>query len=313
MKYKAYCVINDYGKNACDLLSSVGVEVTVANSSKRPNEDELVELVQKYDILIIGAKEKLTSRIFNACTKTKIIGTLSVGVDHICNEILSSNDIKVINCPNSNTISVAEHTFALLLSLKKKVIEGNRSSIDGSGRDGINGYPRDLLGAVIGIIGAGRIATEVIKLAHAFGMKILCNTRNPQLHNDLSQYKVQFVKLDELLSKSDVISVHLPLNNQTKRLINDSKIDLIKDSAVFLNTSRAELVDIEYLMLKADKNRKFLVGMDIDIDEYKDLFMKNYDNVIVTPHIAGVSLDAIIRMDYDLACSISNIIGEVKV
>lgn len=313
MKYKAYCVINDYGKNACDLLNSAGVEVTVANSSKRPNEDELVELVQKYDILIIGAKEKLTPRIFNACTKTRIIGTLSVGVDHICNEILSSDDIKVINCPNSNTISVAEHTFALLLSLKKKIIEGNRSSVDGSGRNGINGYPRDLLGSVIGIIGAGRIATEVIKLAHAFGMKILCNTRNPQLHSELLQYKVQFVKLEELLSKSDVISIHMPLNEQTNRLINDSKIDLIKNSAVFINTSRAELVDVEYLMLKADKNRNFLVGMDIDIDEYKDLFMKNYDNVIVTPHIAGVSLDAIIRMDYDLACSISNTIGEVKV
>ncbi len=309
MMYKAYSVLSDYSKSACDLLSYAGVEMTLASTAQRPDEDELVELVQKYDILIIGAKEKMTPRIFKSCARTKIIGTLSVGLDHICNEFLSSQDIKVINCPNSNTVSVAEHTFALLLSLKKKIIDGDRSSVEGSGRNGIKGTPRDLFGSVIGIIGAGRIATEVVKIAHAFRMKILCNTRNPQLHGNLSKYNVEFVELDELLSKSDIISVHLPLNDQTRHLINASKIDLMKDSATFLNTSRGGIVDIPYLMLRANKSENFLVGMDIDIDEYRDLFSKKYNNVIITPHIAGVSLDAIIRMDYDLAHSICMIIG----
>lgn len=308
MFYKAYSVLKDYSKNAVSLLNSTGVEVILADTFDRPDEDQLVELVQKNDILIIGAKEKMTSRVFKSCTRTKIIGTLSVGLDHICDDFLSSEDIKVVNCPTSNTVSVAEHTFALLLSLRKKIIAGNRSSIDGSGRNGIKGLPKDLFGSTIGIVGAGKIATEVIKLAYAFKMKILCNTRNPLAHNDLLQYGVRFVGLDELLSTSDVVSVHVPLSNQTHQLINATKIDLMKDSAIFLNTSRAQVVDISHLMLKASKSHNFYVGMDIDIDECKNIFSKEQDNVIITPHIAGVSLDAIVRMDYDLAKSITGII-----
>lgn len=313
MIYEAYSVLNDYSENACDLLKSVGINVTLASTSKRPDEDELVELVKKYDILIIGAREKMTSRVFNACTRTKIIGTLSVGLDHVCDDFLTSDTIEVINCPTSNTISVAEHTFALLLSLKKKIIDGNRSSIDGSGRSGVKGAPRDISGTILGVVGAGKIAKEVIKMGRAFNMKVLCNTRNPQLHNELLQYGVSFVELDELLTKSNIVTLHLPLNEQTKHIIHAEKIDLMKDTAVFLNTSRAQLVDIPYLIERATKNRKFLVGMDIDIDEYKGLFKEEISNVIITPHIAGVSLDAIIRMDYDLAFSIAEHVKGCKI
>lgn len=301
MKMKAYSVLTDYGTKACDLLASAGIDVTLANTTKRPNEDELIELVKTYDILIIGAREKMTSRVFAACSKTKIIGTLSVGLDHICDEFLCSEKIKVINCPSSNTVSVAEHAFALLLSLKKKIIEGNKSSLNGSGRNGINGMPRDLFESIIGVVGAGKIATEVIKIARAFRMKILCSTRTPDSHKNLLQYGVTFVELDELLSTSDIITIHLPLNSQTRQIINSDKIDLMKENATFLNTSRAELVDIPYLVNRARTNSKFLVGLDIDIDEYRDIFTKDYSNMVVTPHIAGVSFDSIIRMDYDLA------------
>ena len=308
MTLKAYSVLNDYSNDASALLATVGVEVTLADSAERPNENELIDLVQRYDILIIGAKEKMTPRVFQACTRTKIVGTLSVGIDHICEDFLSSDTVKVLNCPTSNTISVAEHTYALLLALKKKIIEASKCSVNGTGRNGVKGLPRDISGLCLGVIGAGRIATEVIRIAQPFGMQVICSTRNQHSHSNLLQYGVRFVGLDELLSTSDIITIHLPLNEQTKNILNASKIDLMKESVVFINTSRAELVDIPYLLSRVEENPKFLVGMDIDIDEYQRLLSVERDNLIVTPHIAGISLDAIIRMDYDLANSLVNFI-----
>lgn len=300
MYYEAYSVLNDYGKEACTLLETAGVHMTLANKLERPNEDELIELVQKYDILIIGAKEKMTSKVYTKCSRTKIIGTLSVGLDHICNEFLNSPDVHIINCPTSNVISVAEHTFAIMLSLKKKILEANQSSLNGSGRKGIKGLSFDISGSTVGVIGAGHIATEFIRIAQGFNMKIICNTRTPQLHTKLLEYGVKFVDLDRLLSMSDIITIHLPLTEQTRMLINKDKIDLMKETAVFINTSRAELTDIPYLISKLDTNPKFMVGLDIEIDEYQSLFSIQRDNLIVTPHIAGISIDAVIRMDLEL-------------
>ena len=308
MKLTAYSVLSDLNEDACTALREVGINLTLASSSIRPDENELIQLVQKYDILIIGAKEKMTKKVFDSCTKAKIIGTLSVGLDHFCSDFLSSEKIKIINCPTSNTVSVAEHTFALLLSLKKKIIDGNNSSIDGSGRAGINGYSRDLFGSTIGVIGAGNIASEVIKIAQVFNMKILCFTRTPEAHTNLSKYGVDFVDLDILLLQSDIVTIHLPLNGETKNILDSTRIDLMKENATFINTSRAALVDVPYLLSRADKYKQFMIGMDIDIDDYKELISKERSNIIITPHIAGVSLDAILRMDIDLAKSICNVI-----
>lgn len=304
MSYSAYSVLNDYGRDAVSILESAGVNVTLSSSTTRPNEEELISLVQQYDILIIGAREKMTRRVYDACTKTKIVGTLSVGVDHICADFLDSDRVTVFNCPNSNTISVAEHTLALILALKKRILEGYNSSVNGRGREGVSKKPRDLYNTTIGVIGAGRIGTAVIRLANAFHMRIMCNTRNPNAHMDLLDLGVEFVELDKLLSQSDIITIHLPLNSQTQMLINKERINMMKKNAVFINTSRADLVDIPSLMSKVFEYDSFFVGLDIDIEGYKEYFNEERSNLIVTPHIAGVSFDAILRMDSDLAKTI---------
>lgn len=310
MVLTAYSVLNDYGKDAQQILESAGIKVTLAASTTRPNEEELISLVQKYDILIIGAREKMTKRVFDACTRTKIVGTLSVGVDHICPDFFNSNTIQVFNCPDSNTISVAEHTIGLILALKKRIIEGNDCTLRGSGRLGLTKKPRDLYGGTIGVIGAGRIGTAVIRMALAFHMRILCYTRNPQAHAKLLTFGVNFVDLDTLLSESDIITIHLPLTNETRMIIDARRINLMKDTAVFINTSRADLVDTPSLISRVDSCPGFSVGLDIDIDSYTTLFSKERRNLIVTPHIAGVSFDAILRMDTDLAQTIKKNIME---
>ena len=305
---KGYCVISDYSQAAIKMLESIGIDFNVTASDKRPDEDELKKLVQEYDILIIGAREKMTSAVYNCATKLKILGTLSIGMDHIAKEFLDSKKIKVFNCPKSNVISVAEHTFGLILALQKKITEGNNAVIRGNGRNGINGLSHDLFGKKIGVIGAGKIATEVVNFAKTFHMELLGFTFNPQRHFDLKYKGVKFVELETLLRESDIVSVHLPLSELSERLINAEKINIMKESAIFINTSREQIVDTRYLIEHADKYSNFRVGLDIDVDGLEDIVGKYRDNVLITPHIAGVSLEAIIRMDTELADSITNYI-----
>lgn len=302
---KGYCVISDYSEEAIRIFKSAGIDFKVASDEKRPDEEELKRLVQEYDILIIGAKENMTSAVYQCATRLKILGTLSIGMDHISKEFVDDRKIKIFNCPNSNVISVAEHTFGLILALQKKITEGNNAVIQGNGRRGINGLPHDLFGKKMGVIGAGKIATEVINIANAFRMQILGFTFNPQRHFDLKCKGVRFVELDTLLHEADIISVHLPLSELSERLINAQKICMMKETAIFINTSREQIVDTRYLLEHADKYSDFKVGLDIDIDNVKDITGKCRDNVLITPHIAGVSIEAIIRMDTELAKSIA--------
>lgn len=302
---KGYCVISDYSEDAIKMFTNCGIDFNIAVSKERPDEDELKRLVQEYDLLIIGAKEKMTSAVYNCATKLKILGTLSIGMDHIAKEFMDSSKIKIFNCPKSNVISVAEHAFSLILALQKKIVESNNATIQGKGRSGINGLPHDLFGKKIGIIGAGKIATEMVNLANAFRMEILSYTFNPERHFDLKCKGVKFVELEVLLQESDIISIHLPLSKLSEKLIDAKKIHMMKESAIFINTSREQIVDTSYLINYANEHPDFKIGLDIDIDGLKDSVLKYRDNILITPHTAGVSLEAIIRMDTELADSIT--------
>lgn len=307
---KAYSVFKDLDKKACEILVSAGIKLELSTCDERPNEEELLRLLEEYDILIIGVREKLTEDMINAVNKKKIIATLSIGIDHIDKSFFKSELIKIINCQTSNVISVAEHIFSLILSLKKRIIEANEIAIRGGTKKDLSARSNDISNSSIGIIGAGKISREVIKIAKAFNMKIYCNTLNPEKHQDLLEKDVEFLSLDTLLSNSDIITVNIPLNEKNKDLISKDKIRLMKKSATFINTSRAEIVDMNELMKYADENHTFNVGLDIDSENYKEILNAKRNNVIVTPHIAGVTKEAIKRMDVELANRIKEYIEE---
>jgi len=307
---KACSVFKDLDKKACEILTNAGIELELSTSEERPNKEELLKLLNDYDILIIGVKEILTEDMLKAINNKKIIATLSIGVDHIDNSFFESNLIKVINCQTSNVISVAEHIFSLILSLKKRIIEANNIAMKGGTKKDLSARSNDISNSTIGIMGAGKISREVIKIANVFNMKIYCNTLNPEKHKDLLEQGVEFLSLDELLSNSDIITVNIPLNKENKNLISKDKIKLMKKTATFINTSRAEIVDMNELIRYADENAVFNVGLDIDAENYKGLLNIKRNNVIVTPHIAGVTKEAIKRMDVELANSIKEYLGE---
>lgn len=306
---KAYSVFKDLDKRACEILRNSGIQLDISNSAERPNKEDLLTLLNDYDILIIGIKEKLTEDMLTKIDKKKIIATLSIGVDHIDKCFFESALIKVINCQTSNVISVAEHIFALILGLKKRIIEANEIAIKGGTKKDLSARSNDICNSTIGIIGAGKISREVIKIAKIFNMKIYCNTLNPEKHQDLLKEGVKFADLDNLLTISDIITVNIPLNEENENLISKDKIRLMKKTATFINTSRTEIVDMKELIKYADENTTFNVGLDIDAENYKEILNTKRNNVIVTPHIAGVTKEAIKRMDIELA---NNIIEYLK-
>ena len=268
---RAYSVFKDLDKKACEILTNAGIELELSTSEERPNKEELLKLLNDYDILIIGVKERLTEDMLKAINNKKIIATLSIGVDHIDNSFFESNLIKVINCQTSNVISVAEHIFSLILSSKKRIIEANDIAMNGGTKKDLSMRSNDISNSTIGIIGAGKISREVIKIANVFNMKIYCNTLNPEKHKDLLEQGVEFLSLDTLLSNSDIITVNIPLNEENNNLISKDKIRLMKKSATFINTSRAEILDMNELMKYADENETFNVGLDIDAENYKEM------------------------------------------
>lgn len=304
---RAYSVVNDYSKEAIEKLLEYNVVVEIANTKERPQKKELKELLQNYDILIIGAKEKITKDMLEVVHTPKIIASLSIGLDHIDSQFSKSDLITVVNCPESNVNAVAEHTFSLLLALEKRIIEANKIVQEEKTKKILPQRTEEIQGKTLGIIGAGKIASRMITIAKAFQMPILCYTKHSKKHTELKK-EVEFVDLNTLLKKSDIISVHIPLTEETYQLISDKEISLIKENATFLNTARAEIVNIPALIEKADRNANFKVGLDIETKDYEDLFSTFRKNVIVTPHIAGLSKQAIEKMDKELAQNIIQVL-----
>ena len=307
---KAYSIFKDLDQKACEIITNAGIQLELSQKEERPNKEDLVELLKNYDILIIGVKEKLTQDMLKEVNCKKVIATLSIGLDHIDKSFFESEYIKVINCPTANVISVAEHIFSLILSLKKRIIEANDISIKGGTKKDLSRRSQDISGSTIGIIGAGKIAKEVIKIAKVFDMKIVCYTLHPEKHQDLLEQDIQFLNLDELLSNADIITVNIPLNEASENLISNDKIRLMKKSATFINTSRAEIVDMNALVKYADENETFNIGLDIDVENYKEILNVKRNNVIITPHIAGVTQQAIKRIDIGLANNIKRYLNK---
>ena len=307
---KAYSIFKDLDQKACEIITNAGIQLELSQKEERPNKEDLVELLKNYDILIIGVKEKLTQDMLKEVNCKKVIATLSIGLDHIDKSFFESEYIKVINCPTANVISVAEHIFSLILSLKKRIIEANDISIKGGTKKDLSRRSQDISGSTIGMIGAGKIAKEVIKIAKVFDMKIVCYTLHPEKHQDLSEQDIQFLNLDELLANADIITVNIPLNEASENLISNDKIRLMKKSATFINTSRAEIVDMNALVKYADENETFNIGLDIDVENYKEILNVKRNNVIITPHIAGVTQQAIKRIDIGLANNIKRYLNK---
>lgn len=239
---KAYSIISNLSQEAITILENNNIQLTTSDSDNIPNTEQLITLLHEYDILIIGVKTIITKDILEHISSPKIIATLSIGLDHIDKEVREADFIHVINIKDANTISVAEHIFSLILGLNKRVYESNNLVLQQKGhKKNLHERPEDISNKKLGLIGAGNITKEVIKIAKVFNIQLSCYTRNPNNHKDLLDYGVAFKSLDEVLKESDIINVSIPLTEETKYLISKDKIELMKPTATFINTSRVDM------------------------------------------------------------------------
>lgn len=277
--------------------------------------DKLITFISGYtdsgsrnDVLVIRSTRKIDETNIKRIkqeTSIKTICTVSSGFDNVDVSSARKHKIKVLNVPKGNYISAAEHTFALLLAITKKIRE-KHSEIESGKFNTQPGQTAEISGKTIGIVGVGRVGSYVARLAKSFGMRILGNDIKQSLK---AKYKwIKFVSLNKLLENSDYVTLHTPLDKTTRDLIGVLNIKLLKKESILLNCARGGVVN-EIALYKALKsNRISYAGLDVFENEPEINFeFSKLSNILLTPHIAGKTVESYRRMALMAAEIINNI------
>jgi D-3-phosphoglycerate dehydrogenase len=261
-------------------------------------EAYLVERVKEMDGIILRANGEVNRRIMEAAPRLKVVGRHGVGVENIDVAAATERGIWVVNTPDANSLSVAEHFFGLALILSKMLKKGDRAIREGRWEARYQYIGNELHGKTLGILGLGRIGKEISRIGHhGFGMKIFYYD-TVQYKEVEEEIKAQKVSLEELLTRSDYISINLPMLPSTKRLLREREFALMKSSAYILNVARGPIWDEKalYAALKGGK----IAGAASDVYEVepakKDHPLFELENFIGTPHMAAHTEEALKRM-----------------
>lgn len=302
---RAYSIFDDFTTEAIKTLKDAGIELTVHPLGvPRPDHDQMKMILEQYDAVIIGTSQKITEDMFDNISEPRIIGTASVGLDHIKVPESKKNLCTILNTPNANTQSVAEYNVGAMLMTRKRLMEGNYLYSQGLDNKKLVRKPEDIYGTTIGFVGAGRISVETMKMLSIFGTKFLCYTLHPENHNNLAyEYNMKFVTLNELAQQSDIISINVPLSESTQNLISAEIISKMKENCIVVSVARDRVIDISALIEKATANQNFYVILDLDV--IPDYIGKNNNrNIVITPHIAGGTIETRKRMFNEIAQAI---------
>lgn len=272
------------------LLKSSGVEVTYV---EEPPETELVNLIKGHHGLIVRSKPVVTRRVIEAADQLLVIARAGVGVDNIDVEAARERGIEVLNSPEATVTSVAELAVGLMLAVARKIAFSDRKMRAG---EWVKKYAEgiELSGKVLGVIGAGRIGSIVARICRfGFNMQVLYYDpiRNPKLEEETG---AKYTTLEEVLKTADIVTIHVPLTPETKHLINEEKLKLMKKTAILINTSRGAVVDTNALVKALREG--WIAGAGLDVYEEEPLPpghpLTTLDNVVLTPHIGASTHEA---------------------
>lgn len=287
--------------------------------------EDLIGSLQETQVIVLFVNSQVSHDIIQRLPNLKFIATMSTGFDHIDLDAAREKGIVIANVPTYGEYTVAEHTFALILTISRKIFESQVKIKEGIfSPEGLTGF--DLNGKTIGVVGTGNIGSNVIRIAKGFGMNVIAYNRS--VNEGLAQ-ELGFVykDLDSVLRESDIVTLHVPLTDETYHLINDQKFSIMKDGAIIINTSRGGVLDTTAL-LNAIENKKIQAGIDVLeeeplLKEEKQLLTRKFNtdelqcvieghmlamnpNVVMTPHNAFNSKEALRRI---IDTTIENIIG----
>ncbi|MBI2619025.1 MAG: phosphoglycerate dehydrogenase [Ignavibacteriales bacterium] len=289
-----------------EILKGEGFLVDIRTGMKAA---ELQSVIGEYDGLVIRSGTQVTADIVAAAKNMKVIGRAGAGVDNIDCDAATRRGIVVMNTPGGNTISTAEHTLSLLLSLSRNIPQAFES-LKQKKWERKKFIGTELLGKTIGIIGLGKIGREVAARCQAFGMTTV--GYDPVLAADIaSTMDIQLVSLEELFARSDFITVHTPLNDETRGLIGDAQIARCKDGVRLINCARGGILDELALLRGLESGKVGGVALDVFVQEPPERNpLLDHPRVIATPHLGASTEEAQEKVARQIAIQIADFLKD---
>ncbi len=281
--------------NGVRMLKKAGFSVEMNNTEdKILSKKELIKKVKGKDVLLSFLSDKIDEELLSSDPNLKIVSNYAVGFDNIDLEASTRHKVAVTNTAGTSSVSVAEHTIALMFAVAKRLNEGDefmRASKYKFWKPSLMSGKK-LEGKTLGIIGLGRIGTEVAKRALCMGMKVIyyTRTRKPAFEK---RFGAKYRSLHQLLKSSDVVSLHTPLTPKTHHLIGKKEFALMKKDAIFINTSRGSVADEKALCSALSKGK--LMGAGLDVYEFEPkvtAYLMKCTKALLTPHSASATPEA---------------------
>ncbi len=278
----------------------------------RPNisPKEVLEIIGEYDVLILRSKMRVDESLFSKATRLKLIGRCGAGIDNINQETAKKYQVEILAANEGNRDAVAEHSIGLILGLLHKINKSNSEIKDFIwDREGNRGI--ELGEQTVGIIGYGNMGQALAKRLSSFGCKVLAYDK---YLDEFPDKNAQYASMEQLYNDADILSLHIPLTEETHFMVDEGFFEKFSKPLIFINTSRGKIVRLQYLLQSLDEKK--VVGAGLDVLENESLTLYNdqekkilhrlnaLDNVIVTPHVAGWSVESYRKLSEVLASKV---------
>jgi len=276
-----------------EILKNAGFEV-VEKTGLSP--EELTKIIPDFDGIIVRSATKVKKEVIDAAEKLKVIGRAGIGLDNIDQEAAKSKGIKIVNTPTATSISVAELALGMMFAAARRIPQASVSTKAGKWeKKQFKGF--ELYGKKLGIIGIGRIGTEVAKRAKALGMEVMAYDPNVKSH----EY-AECVDLNTLLKNSDYITLHIPRTKETEHILDKAAFEKMKDGVVIINCARGGVVDEEALYEAIKSGKVRIAGVDVyESEPAKENKLFELEQVIATPHIGAQTKEGQTRAGIQIA------------
>ncbi len=290
-----------------------GYDVKMNDENRQLSKKETINNSRDAVAILSMLTDKIDKEVIDGCPKLKVISNCAAGYDNIDIDHARKKNIAVTNVSGVLTDATADLAFGLILATCRRIVEADRFTRQGS----FKGWRFDLLQGLelhnktLGIIGMGRIGSAVAKRALAFGMNIIYNNRKPLSKETEQQLLAKYVSLEKLLKESDIISLHVPLTDETRHLLNKNRLQMIKKTAYLINTSRGPVIDEKALIEKLEN--KELAGAGLDVYEHEPEVpeaLKNLQNVVILPHIGSATYETRENMLLKAAQNIKSVLNK---